>query len=586
MADLVAQGTGTSDRWRRKLPPEEWVVLGRTAAWAVPWDDRISRNHAELLWDGTKLLVRRASSARNPLFFRGNEVSEATLMPGDQFVIGSTRFTVATDQALVTLAAPAPAEQQAFSSQHLRALRFRHADQRIDTLSRLPEVLSSATSDDDQQVRVVNLLLTGVPLADAAALVRVSQVNQPTEIVHWDRRLLGSQTFEPSEKLIREAVDRGESIVHVWKDREQTAARFTARQGVDWAFCTPIHDRSQSGLAFYLAGTFSKEATSESSDPTDLRDDLKFAELAASIFGSVRDLRRLERERASLRQFFSPVVLASLSTDDPETLLKPSEAELTVLFCDLRGFSRATERAADHLLVMLERVSQALGIATRQICDAGGVLGDFHGDAVMGFWGWPIPCNDAPAQAAAAAIAIRNAFAEADRVGGTLAGFRVGIGLATGNAVAGKIGTVDQVKVTAFGPAVNLASRLEEMTKTLHAPILLDERTAELLRGTLTLEVGRLRRVARVRPFGLDRDLEVTELLPPAADLSTITTEGVRHYEQALDEFTAGRWQAAFECLHRVPAEDRVKDFLTMYIVQHSRTAPEGWQGVIRLSGK
>jgi adenylate cyclase len=300
----------------------------------------------------------------------------------------------------------------------------------------------------------------------------------------------------------------------------------------------------------------------------------------------LRDLRKLERERASLGQFFSPVVLASLSTDDPDVLLQPSEAELSVLFCDLRGFSRATERAADQLLVMLERVSLALGIATRHICDAGGVLGDFHGDAVMGFWGWPIEMEDAPRRAAMAAIAIRDAFADASRAGDTLADFRVGIGIATGKAVAGKIGTVDQVKVTAFGPAVNLSSRLEEMTKTLHAPILIDERTAELLRGSLAGDVGRLRRVARVRPFGLDRDMEVTELLPPDTGLPTLTAEGVRHYERALDEFCAGRWQAAFESLHLVPAEDRVKDFLTMYIVQHNRTAPEGWRGVIQLSGK
>jgi class 3 adenylate cyclase len=60
-----------------------------------------------------------------------------------------------------------------------------------------------------------------------------------------------------------------------------------------------------------------------------------------------------------------------------------------------------------------------------------------------------------------------------------LAGFQMGVGIATGRAIACKIGTADQVKLTVFGPIVNLASRLEGMTKILHAPILVDETTAE-----------------------------------------------------------------------------------------------------------
>ena len=138
-----------------------------------------------------------------------------------------------------------------------------------------------------------------------------------------------------------------------------------------------------------------------------------------------------------------------------------------MLFCDLRGFSRHSERSAEDLLGLLNRVSQALGVTTHEIREQGGVLGDFHGDAAMGFWGWPLAQPDAAVRACLAALAIRAEFAAtAQRPDDPLADFRVGIGIATGRAVAGKIGTVDQVKVTVFGPVVNLASRLEGMTKT------------------------------------------------------------------------------------------------------------------------
>jgi adenylate cyclase len=295
----------------------------------------------------------------------------------------------------------------------------------------------------------------------------------------------------------------------------------------------------------------------------------------------------LERQRAGLSQFFSPVVLEALQGVDPEMVLAPRETEVSVLFCDLRGFSRHSERSAEDLLGLLNRVSQALGVTTREIREQGGVLGDFHGDSAMGFWGWPLAQSDTAVRACLAALAIRAAFAEtAQRVDDPLADFRVGIGIATGRAVAGKIGTVDQVKVTVFGPVVNLASRLESMTKTLQAPILIDERTAIVVRNQLSPEQARLRRVAIVKPYGLDRTLEVTEILPPLAEDPSISDQNIVDYERALDDLVAGRWPQAFERLHRVPAQDRVKDFLTVFIAQHNRTPPDNWNGVIPLTTK
>jgi adenylate cyclase len=224
---------------------------------------------------------------------------------------------------------------------------------------------------------------------------------------------------------------------------------------------------------------------------------------------------------------------------------------------------------------------------TRQILEHGGVVGDFQGDAAMGFWGWPLALADAPQQSCKAALGIRTEFAAAAREAThALADFQAGIGLATGRAVAGKIGTADQVKVTVFGPVVNLASRLEGMTKTFGASILLDEETARVLRATMPSSVARVRRVARVRPFGMDAAVEISELLPPAEQFPQLTDEAIADYEAALDAFEARRWTQALELLHRVPAVDRVKDFLTVYIAQHNRTPPRGWDGVIALASK
>lgn len=593
MADLIAQGANARNRWRRTLPVGQCVVLGRTAAgWSVDWDARISREHAEISWDGKRLEVRQLPSARNAIFVRGRPAAEFGLAPGEHFVISETTFTLADEHVQVAGNVPRPVQEQRFTSHYLRQHRFRHADAHIEALSRLPEVISGAASDAELKVRIVNLLLAAVSRAGAVALVEARSLDDARPaiaVLHWDRRLVTGDDFQPSERLILEAVRRKESVLHVWNADSRDAPDFTLRQGVDWAYCTPIGGKACQGWAVYVAGKFTtnSELTLDSSDPTDMRDDLKFTELAAATLSSLRDIRLLEQQRAGLSQFFSPVVLEALASEDPETVLSPREAVVSVLFCDLRGFARRSERAADDLLGLLRRVSHALGATTQHIREEGGVLGDFHGDAAMGFWGWPLAQPDAAVRACRAALAIRAHFAAAAQdPEDPLADFRVGIGIATGKAVAGKIGTVDQVKVTVFGPVVNLSARLESMTKTLHAPILLDERTASIARAQLSRDEARVRRVAVVKPYGIDKPLEVAELLPSAAEYPELADQNIADYELALDELIAGRWSQAFDRLHRVPAEDRVKDFLTVLIAQHNRTPPENWNGVIPLTSK
>ncbi|MEX0936682.1 MAG: adenylate/guanylate cyclase domain-containing protein [Pirellulales bacterium] len=589
MADLIAQGKSPRHRWRRRLPQGESVTLGRgPGAFAADWDEWISRQHAEICWRGGVLHVRKLPAARNPIFVQGNEQESFQIRPGEHFVVGETSFTLADDRVNVAPGARPPVREQTFSAQYLQQLQYRNAQARIDMLGRMPEVILGAASDTELIVRMINMLLAGIPTAGAVALVRVELDGreQPIEVLHWDRHLIAAGDFQPSEHLIREAVSRRESVLHLWS--EGSEAPFTAHEGIDWAFCTPVLGEACPGWAVYVAGSVSRRPTDEtpSTDPTDLRDDLKFTEVAAATLASLRQVRQLERRHAGLSQFFSPIVLDALADEDPSVVLAPRETEVTVLFCDLRGFARESEKSAGDLMGLLKRVSQALGVTTHQILEHGGVVGDFQGDAAMGFWGWPLAQEDAAVRACRAALAIRKELEAASQRRGDLADFQMGLGIATGQAVAGKIGTVDQVKVTVFGPVVNLASRLEGMTKIVRAPILLDEATASRVRSQTAANEMRCRRLAVVRPAGMESAVEVNELLPGERDFPALTGEHLAAYEAALDAFQSGDWSGAFELLHRVPAEDRAKDFLTGYIAQHHRTPPADWQGFIRLASK
>ncbi len=530
------------------------------------------------------------SSASNPVFFQGAAVTQCRVHSGEHFVIGGTTFSVTDEDVSVSIDVPPPVTEQAFSPEYLRRLRFRDPDHRIEILSRLPEQVASASGNQELYEQVVRVLLEGIPKANAAALVVVTLGPEPTiEFLHWDHMDADavSREISPSQRLIVEAVEGSESVVHTWGSTN-SGREFTADDNIDWAFCTPIQGPACPGWAIYVSGSAADDPADSPDDVADLRDELKFAEVVATTLSSFCEVRRLQRNQAALGQFFSPPVIAALGDGDPDQILAPREVDVTVLFCDLRGFSLETERSADDLFGLLKRVSDALGVLTKHILNQGGVVGDFHGDAAMGFWGWPLPQENAAWHAACAALAIRREFNEAaKRANHPLANFRIGMGMASGRAVAGMIGTSDQVKVTAFGPVVNLASRLETMTKRLNASILLDAETSrQVCSAPNSLIDVRVRRLAVVRPYGLKNEIAISELLPPEDEYPLLSDHHIRQYELALDAFLQGDWSTAWEKLHEVPAADPSKDFLTMYIAARNRTVPHNWDGVIQLDSK
>lgn len=591
MLQLIAQGPQRLQRWRTPLEPGVSSSLGRAASsdLPVPWDAQISRNHLSLTPSADYVDVVRLAESSNSIFYNGEEVEACQVRAGEHFVLGATSFHVLAHDALPSPELP-PVEEVTFNRKELRKVRFLDADKRIDVLSRLSEVIDGSRTDSELHQRLSHLILAGVTHADAVAIVELGE-HQSLQVSHWERRRDAAGDVRPSGRLITDALSkRKQSVLHVWEPSNEAASDYTAVAEFDWAFCTPVFEGSGGVWGMYVAGRLDFPYTQlgkQGTQGVSLQADVKFTELVAEIISSVRRTNKLERQQSALRQFFAPPILAALGDDLDTDLFEPRECDVTVLFCDLRGFSQQAEESSDDLLGLLERVSRALEVMTQHILQHGGVTGDFQGDAALGFWGWPIDSADAPLQACRAALGIRAAFAETrDRQEHPLANFQMGIGIAYGRAVAGKIGTSEQVKVTVFGPVVNLASRLESMTKQLRVPIVLDEATADIVRGRLDTFDGRLRRLARVQPYGIETPLVVSELLPTAADYAELTDDHLTTYEIGVDHFTAGRWEEAYRCLHEMPSSDRAQDFLGMLIAQHNRVAPADWDGIVRLPGK
>lgn len=599
MPELVAQGDDPKNTWRKSLPSGRPVTLGRKgelSEWVAEWDPQISRLHAHLEYKHGKLWIRKAPNATNQIFFQGSPNEDFSMAVGETFVIGKTTFLLEDSPGTPSNDPQVPVEELTCSAQELSNHRFGDAEDRITILAKLPSMIRFSPGDQELERRVLEVMLGGIPRAYSVAVVWMNP-NRPLGDVEIQVRAALQRDgkppkLNPSRRLIYDTVRRRrQATMHSWSPGQ---ADFTASPDMDWAICAPLPDDPEPGWAIYVAG---KMTTAMVTVPEAMQDiqksDLKFTSLVADIFGSLRQVRDLQKRLSILHSILSPKVLNALARQDINEVLRPRETDITVLFCDLRGFSRMTEQGQQQLQEVWDRVSEALGIMTRNILDKDGVIGDFQGDAAMGFWGWPQAREDQVEMAARAALAIRKEFWQVSRrANHPLSNFACGLGIAHGRAIAGRLGTMDQIKVGVFGPVVNLAARLESLTKLFQVPILIDEATAEILNKMnensalrINAENFRCRRLAPIRPYGMERTTILHELMPSKVEIGVMSENDVRDYEAALDQFLAGDWSAARNLLDRLPT-DGPSQVLRDYINKHRGRPPQNWEPILAMETK
>lgn len=599
--EWLARGPQPDQFSQISLARDQQILLGRSSEcqWQISWDSSISREQLLLkLLPNDRLKVQLHPNATNPLFFQGSEVSECVLGPEDSLVIGETLLTKAEAQEPRSPSSlgEAPFETQTIGKEHLRHFGEMVAERHLSTLAKLPQLLRTAENEEGLKRCMLNVLLSGVRWAQYALVVGVdSQQNVQSQMVECRFDLDASPS--PSRKLVIEALVKQKSaVLHRWKREAVSPDQdFTQTGLMDWAFCIPVeNEESETTWGIYLSGLY--EVTSEldlgsgsGAKPMQqaLMADLRFASLVLEMVAAVEQLGAMQQERQLLGRLFPPSVSQSLNLKQDPEQLEPRECNTTILFCDLRGFSRHAEQSAADLKGLLERISQAMGHMTQSITDHHGVIGDFHGDAVMGFWGWPVEQPDHARLAIQAALQIRTTFAQFQQeTDHPLADFQVGIGMAFGPTVAGLIGTEDQAKVTAFGPVVNLASRLEGLTKAFRVPIVVDAEAVEFFKPYVSELEAAFRLLGQVEPAGMDRPTRIYELLSLESTEKHLDAEQLKLYESGVEDFISGNWEQAYRILHQMPAFDEAQDLLMMEMVKHRRKAPENWNGSLVFDSK
>jgi adenylate cyclase len=216
----------------------------------------------------------------------------------------------------------------------------------------------------------------------------------------------------------------------------------------------------------------------------------------------------IERQKAELSRFLSPQIAALISSPEGDAMLAGHRRQITVAFCDLRGFTTFAEQAdPEELFGVLADYHRMMGDA---IIEFGGTLEHFAGDGVMVFFNDPVIQEDHVERAVRMAVAMRERYAPLEAVWrkrGYDLGF--GVGIAVGYATLGRIGFEGRYDYGAIGNVVILASRLSGHAKANQ--ILVSQRAASMVEEHVELEpVGELQIKGLSRPVPASNVVGVT----------------------------------------------------------------------------
>ena len=249
----------------------------------------------------------------------------------------------------------------------------------------------------------------------------------------------------------------------------------------------------------------------------------------ARFFAEDRRRRRLE---SAFGSYLAPLLVSRLAHAD--VALGGEEREITVMFADLSNFTGVSDtmRPAE----LMELTNRYFKVIVDVIDAMGGYVDKFIGDSVMAIWGAPAALPDAADKALAAALSIQERIRKLNAIGGgDHARFDVKIGISTGAAIVGNVGTPRRLSYTALGATVNLAARLEKVCSTFGCPIVVDAATKDaLLTRYLFCELDAVTLKGKRAP------VPVYEAVAPMAEATEAQREYVARYHQALEHYRAG----------------------------------------------
>ena len=308
----------------------------------------------------------------------------------------------------------------------------------------------------------------------------------------------------------------------------------------------------------------------------------EIGELATAFENMSRGLEERDQMRDLLGKVASPAVAAQLLRQKVE--LGGEERRVTVMFTDIRNFTELCEVLTPHQSV--ELLNRYLARISDVIEKFDGVVDKYTGDGVMALFGAPISRDDDAERALFAGLEIDRQLVE---LGHELAienlpNPLVGIGVNTSRVIAGNIGTATRLNYTVLGDGVNLAARLESLTKRYQVPLVVGQETKEMVSSLIYRELD------KVRVKGKKVPVRIFQPIGRVGEVESATLQLLDQYHAAIEAYRNCQWhtaKVAMTTLKEVPDYKCICELYLGYIGKFENTAPDAeWDGSFTLYEK
>jgi adenylate cyclase len=303
-----------------------------------------------------------------------------------------------------------------------------------------------------------------------------------------------------------------------------------------------------------------------------------------SLYRALIEEKEKRRVRSEFGQFVPPEVIRRLLLDPK--LVEPRKTEITVMFSDIRGFTTISEKLDAQDLALF--LNLYLSDMSRIVFDRQGTLDKYIGDAVMAFWGAPYEEPGHAERACNCALDMMKRVGELQKQWEAEGKPRldIGIGLNTGVASVGKMGSSLRAGYTALGDTVNLSSRLEGLNKDYGTHILVNESTYSASKdsGFIFRELDLIRVKGKLQP------VTIYELTGRATEISGDATEILSRFIAARSLYQARKWQDAQNAFQAIldkwPADGPSRTYWKRCQEYLFDEPPQNWDGVFTMDHK
>ena len=475
---LILKGPGSEVT---EYPLGQSSVLGRSTTASVRLADReVSRKHSQIDREGDDYVLRDLGSS-NGTFLNGKRIlGAAKLSDGDEVLIGTSKMefrltsgparpknaeivhtgkpgqlegVVARTSAKATFL---PVEQVQDVGQLKRDYERLRVGHEFSTYVRLERDLNELLR------RILEIAFDLIPCDNGVILLRDPH-SQELVIQSMRQRkpgqgkVLVSDTLLAQVQLTKEGVLTSDAIA----DKRFQASQSIIALGVRSAMAVPLLTSSGEEVkGIMFLDSRERIAAFTTKDLEVLSAIAAQASVALENSEYARALEFEATQRAQLARFLSPALVEQAARGSIELSKGGALSELTILFSDIRGFTRLSEKLPAQEVVRM--LNDYFELMVDILFEHEGILDKFIGDAIMGLWGAPVKRPDDATNAVRAAVKMQKRVAEwnEERAAQGKEPIRIGIGLHTGQVVVGNMGSSKALSYTAIGDGVNLASRL------------------------------------------------------------------------------------------------------------------------------